>query len=269
MKFNLDHKNLKIDDGWGGNKDILFGDSKVIQAHANSWNDTFNNKNTSKEAKKKASEVRNKIQELFLEGLDLKTLIEAKKKISIFSLRWESRMLIPHYYYEEGKKIKYFFIAEAITYPTLPIVFDENPFSNENDNFKKKIIENLDPNKNEWRHLADLEIPSGMFCVCDKSYYQDQQFNKDVDKNIFNTIKKMKIYAVISDRKKLIEDYNGQMSEGKLIDEDYGTKERTLATVKKYGLDIDEKVLKTKWSRPSFFNLTLPEEKIGHGIMIC
>ena len=59
------------------------------------------------------------------------------------------------------------------------------------------------------------------------------------------------------------------MSEGKLIDEDQGSPERSLAVAKKYGLDIDEKVLKTKLSRPSFFNLKLPEEKIGHGIMIC
>ena len=140
MKFNLDQKKLKIDDGWGGNKDILFGDAKVIQTYANSFNDAFNNKNTSKEAKKKASEVIKKIDELFFEGLDLETLIEEEKKINIFSLSWKSRMLIPHYYYEEDAKIKYFFIAEAITCPTLPIVFGENPFSNENDNFKKKIL---------------------------------------------------------------------------------------------------------------------------------
>jgi len=269
MKFDLDYKKLKIDDGWGGIGGMagtVFGDSMTIQQYANTWNDKANKilerKNASEEVKKDASDLDGKLFDLFDEGLDLYQLIKTKKKINLFSMAWRARTFIPHYYYEEEiiyrydkngrviknypgfSKIKYFFIAEAITHSALPLeVSGKDLFSDDNDNFKKLIIDHLDPNKTEWKHLADLEIPSGRFYVCDKSYYKDRWKNLEAakDMNVFITNKKMKIFSVITDRKKLLENYNSQTPKDKLIDEKH----------------------------LQYENGTLPKDKIFHGIMIC
>ena len=270
--FDLDYKKLKIDDGWGGfggMNGTLIGDSNAIQHYAVEYRekvkDVYKRKNASEKTKKEASNIDFKMQDLFLEGMDLNYLtkdytIKKEKKVNMFSLSHGRRQFTPHYYYEEKikyrldkngriiknypgiSKIKYFFIAEVITYSHLPETFDKDPFSDKNDNFKKLIIDHLNPNKNEWKHLLDLEIPSGRLKICDKSYYRDQWDSLEQARycNVFETNKKMKVFYVISNRKKLLEDYNIQTSKYDLIDKE----------------------------KLNYENKTLPNDKIYHGIIL-
>ena len=80
--------------------------------------------------------------------------------------------------------------------------------------------------------------------VCDKSYYRDRWKSKEAARELasFETSKKMKVYAIITDRKSLLKIYNSQSTENKLIDE-------------------NDHVFK-------YANEDLPNDKVYHGIML-
>ena len=261
MKIDLDHKKFHIDGGWGieptGMKGTLFGNSLTIQGYAHDYKHVEKiadkisaKKNVSEKARKEMSEIDNKLDGFFVEDkLDLYELIkQKKKKTETFTLSSKGRMLTPHFFFVEKEmprqlKIKYYFIADVITNILLPFS-DNDPFNNKNEEFKKEILNHIDPRKTEWKHLLDLEIPMETLMVCDKSYYRDRWKSKEAARELasFATSKKMKVYAIITDRKSLLKIYNSQSTENKLIDE-------------------NDHVFK-------YANEDLPNDKVYHGIML-
>jgi hypothetical protein len=274
MEIDLDHKKFYIDGGWGleptGMKGTLFGDGLTIQGYAHDYKHVEKiadkitaKKNVSEKVRKEMSEIDKKLDGLFVDDeLDLHELIkQKKKKTETFTLPSKGRWFTPHYFLVEkviyaydknGRKIpsiperlkiKYYFIADVITHLHLPIA-EKDPFNNKNEKFKKEILNHLDPRKTEWKYLLDLEIPMKSLMVCDKSYYRDRWKSKEAARELasFVTSKKMKVYAIITDRKSLLKIYNSQSTENKLIDE-------------------NDHVFK-------YANEDLPNDKVYHGIML-
>ena len=271
-KIDLNYKKFDIEYGWGlegtGMKGTYIGDSLNMQGYAHDYktvekiaNKIMSKKKVSERVEKNMKELDAKLDNLFVEeSLDLNEQIKNKtKKTSGFTLGNKGRRFTHHYamvdkilyaFDKKGKKIKnsgrikikYYFIPDVLTHLFLPL--DKDPFNNKNEKFKKGILKNLDPNKNEWQYLLDLEMPNSMY-VCDKSYYRERWNSLEAAKELdfFETKKKLKVYKIISNRESLLEVYNSQIKDAKLIDE------------KNFVFE--------------YANEKLPKNKAFHGIMIC